>query len=1039
MTNSKLWTNPDILNAGNSQSSFTPVFNTNDYWSSTNNNFPPITQYTHVTSSSSYSEPIWLNNSFGANSGAGLPTPTPGAAAPAPTLVGTAGGFQINLIWDTTVSTAPATFQAGIIQAAQLLCNSISNNIVLNIGITCSGTGGGASAGPTSGYYESYSTVYADLISHAAAGDTTFSALPSGTAIQGQTQVAVWDAQLKLWGLATPAGTTDGSATFATDINASLLPGVALHELTHAMGRIPYGTAPDIFDLFRFTAPGTMLFSGTIPAAAAYFSLDGGKTILANYGTGSDPSDFLNTGVQGATDAFNEYYSSSTLQTLSAIDLKQLDAIGYTLTSATPPANTGSIATFLSSLATLGASSYVITDTSTNIVPNLDLLQTNIGLIKSISQTDTGVPLGITAAQSVADNAVLSKISGAPALTISGTTGADTLQDTAKSIASLTGGLGIDTFIVSGNASITDLGADGADSLNVATGGTANATINTAWTASAATFNNGTANITTSGLAVDLSAVTTGTNGFKVTNTGVATTLTGSALNDTLIGGTGDDTLAGGLGINTLTGGAGVDTFNVTGTDTITDLGTGGADVLIVGAGATANATVKTAWTASAATSNNGTANITTSGLAVNLAAVATGANGFNVTNTGAAATLTGSALADTLIGGVGNDTLVGGLGNDSLTGGAGVDTFTVASGTDTITDLGNGGADVLTVAAGATANATLYTAWTATSASKNSGTVNITTSGLAVNLASVTAAGTNGFIITNTGTATTLTGSGLADTLTGGTGNDTLMGGAGNDILAGGLGTNALTGGTGIDTFNITGLSDIITDLGAGGADVLNIAAGASAIATINAAWTATAQSTNNGTATINTSGLAVNLSAITTGTNGFTVNNTGAAATLTGSAFDDILTGGTGKDTLIGGNGNDTLIGGLGNDTLTGGAGSDYFVFNTTPNTSSNKDTITDFVSGTDKLEFSKSIFTGITTAAGTGNGAALTANEFVSSTTATAGTTATSHFIYNSTSGILYYDADANGAGAAVQVALIGTTTHPALVAADFLIIA
>ena len=280
MTNSKLWTNPDILNAGNSQSSFTPVFNTNDYWLSTNNNFPPITQYTHVTSSSSYSEPIWLNNSFGANSGAGLPTPTPGAAAPAPTLVGTAGGFQINLIWDTTVSTAPATFQAGIIQAAQLLCNSISNNIVLNIGITCSGTGGGASAGPTSGYYESYSTVYADLISHAAAGDTTFSALPSGTAIQGQTQVAVWDAQLKLWGLATPAGTTDGSATFATDINASLLPGVALHELTHAMGRIPYGTAPDIFDLFRFTAPGTMLFSGTIPAAAAYFSLDGGKTIL---------------------------------------------------------------------------------------------------------------------------------------------------------------------------------------------------------------------------------------------------------------------------------------------------------------------------------------------------------------------------------------------------------------------------------------------------------------------------------------------------------------------------------------------------------------------------------------------------------------------------------------------------------------------------------------------------------------------------------------------------------------------------------------
>ena len=39
--------------------------------------------------------------------------------------------------------------------------------------------------------------------------------------------------------------------------------------------------------------------------------------------------------------------------------------------------------------------------------------------------------------------------------------------------------------------------------------------------------------------------------------------------------------------------------------------------------------------------------------------------------------------------------------------------------------------------------------------------------------------------------------------------------------------------------------------------------------------------------------------------------------------------------------------------------------------------------------------------------------------------------------STSGVLYYDADGNGAGAAVKVAILGT--HPALVASDILIIA
>ena len=106
--------------------------------------------------------------------------------------------------------------------------------------------------------------------------------------------------------------TDDGSATFATDINPNLLVGVALHELTHAMGRVPYGPQPDIFDLFRFTSVGTRLFAGGTTAPAAYFSVDGGNTKLADYGRTSDPSDFLNSGVQGSNDPFNEFYNGST-------------------------------------------------------------------------------------------------------------------------------------------------------------------------------------------------------------------------------------------------------------------------------------------------------------------------------------------------------------------------------------------------------------------------------------------------------------------------------------------------------------------------------------------------------------------------------------------------------------------------------------------------------------------------------------------------------------------------------------------------------
>jgi Cadherin-like/Cadherin domain/RTX calcium-binding nonapeptide repeat (4 copies) len=245
----------------------------------------------------------------------------------------TSGGITINLIFDTAALAAPASFRAGIQQAVAILAAAISDKITVNLKIDYSGTGGGAAAGPDHGLFESYSSTRADLVNGATPGDTSFNALAAGTSIQGQSNVAVWNAQLKLWGLMAANDTTtdDGSATFATDINPNLLVGVALHELTHAMGRVPYGSQPDIFDLFRFTSAGTRLFSNGATAPAAYFSLDGGSTKVADYGRTSDPSDFLNNGVQGPNDPFNEFYTGSTSQQLTAADLKQLDALGFHL------------------------------------------------------------------------------------------------------------------------------------------------------------------------------------------------------------------------------------------------------------------------------------------------------------------------------------------------------------------------------------------------------------------------------------------------------------------------------------------------------------------------------------------------------------------------------------------------------------------------------------------------------------------------------------------------------------------------------------
>ena len=42
------------------------------------------------------------------------------------------------------------------------------------------------------------------------------------------------------------------------------------------------------------------------------------------------------------------------------------------------------------------------------------------------------------------------------------------------------------------------------------------------------------------------------------------------------------------------------------------------------------------------------------------------------------------------------------------------------------------------------------------------------------------------------------------------------------------------------------------------------------------------------------------------------------------------------------------------------------------------------------------------------------------------------------YNSTTGVLAYDADGVGAGAPMQIALLGASTHPAALGSDFLLI-
>jgi Ca2+-binding RTX toxin-like protein len=77
-----------------------------------------------------------------------------------------------------------------------------------------------------------------------------------------------------------------------------------------------------------------------------------------------------------------------------------------------------------------------------------------------------------------------------------------------------------------------------------------------------------------------------------------------------------------------------------------------------------------------------------------------------------------------------------------------------------------------------------------------------------------------------------------------------------------------------------------------------------------------------------------------------------------ITGGSGADTITGSGQADVIIGGAGNDTITGGDGTDTVTGGAGADTFAFAADDNAGADgaavADKITDFVAGTDKLQF-------------------------------------------------------------------------------------
>ena len=349
--------------------------------------------------------------------------------------------------------------------------------------------------------------------------------------------------------------------------------------------------------------------------------------------------------------------------------------------------------------------------------------------------------------------------------------------------------------------------------------------------------------------------------------------------------------------------------------------------------------------------------------------------------------TIEGNGGVDVITTGAGNDNLYGGTGNDQLYAGAGNDYTNGGLGDDRID--GGAGQDRIDYSA---AGSALY---------------------IDLRVATQTATGGLGTDVITTieevvggAFADTLIGNADVNSLFGGAGTDSLVTLEGDDFAYGGAGDDYIAGRDGNDTLFGDDNNDVID--GAAGLDLLRGNAGDDYIIGGDGG------------------------DAIYGGDGGANVGDIGDRW-LGGDGGDDNIFGNLGTDRLSGGAGNDNLTGGEGYDYMTGEAGIDTFIYNALSEGSISEQ-IGDWQGGIDKLQIDASAFGG-GLAAG-----ALAANRLVIGTVANQ---AFGQFLYNSGNGVLYWDADGTGAGAATAFTRLFTTAFtlpPAsLAATDFLLVA
>jgi hypothetical protein len=289
----------------------------------------------------------------GSASGGLLNIASANASAPAPTLVTIAGSsLQFNLIWDSSVSAAPAGFMADVIAMAQAYEADFNNAATVNINVGYGEIGGSALSLGALGQSEdneqsvSYATLLAALAAHNndATAAAVLASLPATSPVGGT--IVLTTAQAKALGLIAGSGTgLDGTIGFATASAFTYSGGVATgtydfngvvaHEISEVMGRLlftggfssSFRNAYSVLDLLHYSSPGVRDFSGSTPG---YFSPNGGVTDGGDFNTdpSGDSGDWASSMGNNAFDAFS---NSGVLNPVTSGDIVEMNAIGWTI------------------------------------------------------------------------------------------------------------------------------------------------------------------------------------------------------------------------------------------------------------------------------------------------------------------------------------------------------------------------------------------------------------------------------------------------------------------------------------------------------------------------------------------------------------------------------------------------------------------------------------------------------------------------------------------------------------------------------------